>query len=119
MACRFRRCIARCLRAQGIFCLISFSLVVRAAEVPPDSRLDVARNADGQLEVFNVDQHGELRNRWQKPSTGDWSAWSSLGGSVMPAVAIVNDPDGRIGVFAIDNASQSLEFVEQQRPNGR
>lgn len=104
----------------GIPCgLLLLSVLVRAGEPAPDSRLYVAKNADGQLEVFNVDQHGELRHRWQKPSTGDWSAWSSLGGSVLPDIAVANEADGRIEVFAIDNASQSLEFIEQQGPKAR
>lgn len=84
----------------------------------PASRPFVGRNAVGQLEVFSVDEHGELRHRWQKPSSGDWSAWSSLGGPVLPAVAVANDAAGRMEVFAIDRASHSLEVIEEDNGHG-
>ncbi len=118
MAGRSQSEFTRFLRAGTVFCLLLLSLLVHAADAP-DSRVHVATNADMELEVFNVDQHGELRHRRQKPSTGDWSPWSSLGGSVLSGIAVLNGVDGRIEVFAINKENQSLEFVEQQVPNGR
>ncbi len=77
----------------------------------------VGRNADGQLEVFDVDQHGELRHRWQKPSSGDWSAWSSLGKSVLPGIAIVTNAGGLMHVFALDADTHALKCIQQRAPN--
>lgn len=94
-------------------------LNVQAADDAMVSRLFVGKNADGQLEVFAVDDQGELRHRWQKLSTGDWSAWSSLGGGVLPAIAIVNDAEGRLNIFAVDRASKSILFIQQQQINSR
>src|SRR5689334_18748555 len=51
----------------------------------------VGRNADGQLEVFAVGHDGLLRHRRQNPANGDWSAWLSLGGSVLPGIAVANN----------------------------
>src|ERR1051326_6795543 len=56
----------------------------------------VGRNANGQLEVFMVGKDGVLRHRRQNPSTGDWSAWLSLGGDVWPGIAIANNTAGEM-----------------------
>ncbi|HEX4264251.1 MAG TPA: two-component regulator propeller domain-containing protein [Verrucomicrobiae bacterium] len=90
---------------------------VRAADTLPPWRPFVGQQANGQLEVFTVDDHGQLRHRWQKHSNGDWSAWSGLGGSILPSIAVVNDADGLMEVFAVDRTTQSLTFIQQQGTN--
>ncbi|HWD92497.1 MAG TPA: two-component regulator propeller domain-containing protein [Verrucomicrobiae bacterium] len=90
---------------------------VRAAETLPPWRPFVGQQADGQLEVFTVDDSGQLRHRWQKHSNGDWSAWSGLGGAILPSLAIANDTEGRMNVFAVDRATHSLTFIQQQGSN--
>ena len=60
-----------------------------------------ARNADGHLEVFKVDADGQVRHRWQKLSNGDWSAWSSLGGSFAPGIAVVSNAAAQLEIFAV------------------
>lgn len=118
MACRFRSEVTRCFRVAAVPCLLAISVIDRAAEVAPDLRLFVGKNADGQLEVFNVDQQGELRHRWQKPASGDWSTWSSLGGTVLPGIAIANDAQGRINIFAINRTNKLLEVIREESANG-
>lgn len=75
------------------------------------------RNANGVLEVFQVTTGGQLRHRWQKPSNGDWSSWSSLGSGVSPGIATANYPDGRMAVFAADPSSHMLKFTCQRETN--
>src|SRR5580658_4997285 len=54
----------------------------------------LGKNADGHLEVFKVAGDGKLLHRWQKLSDGNWSGWSSLGGSLLPGVALATNLDG-------------------------
>src|ERR1041385_2016769 len=78
----------------------------------------IGRNADGHLEVFNADADGEVRHRWQKPSDGDWSAWSSLGGAFLPGIFVATDSDGLMNVFAVEQHSNALKFIRQKTTNG-
>ena len=88
-----------------------------AAETAGALRPFVGKNADGQLQVFSVDEQGDLRHRWQKPLTGDWSSWSSLGGGVLSEITTANDAEGRIMVFAVSAADESLKILEQRTTN--
>ncbi len=81
------------------------------------ANLAAANNADGRLEVFSINPKGELRHRWQRESTHDWSSWSSLGGTFLPGLAVANDAAGRLAVLAVDQATQLVEFNCQQSPN--
>ena len=97
------------------------SALLGAATDPDGTRLVgkpvVGKNADGHLEVFKVEADGELRHRWQKLPGGSWSGWSSLGGSVLPGVAITTNLHGELEVFAIARSSLSLCFIRQATPN--
>jgi ligand-binding sensor domain-containing protein/signal transduction histidine kinase len=87
-----------------------------SAQTIDDSRigqLAVGRNADGHLEIFKVDSSGELRHRWQKEAGGDWSTWSSLGGSFFAGLSVVTTADGTLEVFAVERASHALKCVRQ------
>jgi ligand-binding sensor domain-containing protein/signal transduction histidine kinase len=77
----------------------------------------VGRNADGLLEVFKTDHDGELRHRWQKESDGDWSSWSSLGGSFQPGMTVANDVEERQVLFAIDRETGALQINTQKSRN--
>jgi ligand-binding sensor domain-containing protein/signal transduction histidine kinase len=77
----------------------------------------VARNVDGQLELFEVDAAGEVRQRWQKRSSGDWSAWSGLGGSFLPGMAVADGADGRLQIFAVDRTTHALMCLCQCATN--
>ena len=76
-----------------------------------------AENAEGQLEVFRVDEHGDLNCRWQKPSYGDWSTWANLGGNIFPVIGVASDAAGRLEVFAVDRATKALKVIRQQATN--
>jgi ligand-binding sensor domain-containing protein/signal transduction histidine kinase len=85
-----------------------------AGEEPGNGSLTIGKMADGQLELFRVEQNGVLRCRWRKPSNGDWSSWTSLGGPVFTGVAAITDADGQMTVFAVNETNQSLQFIRQQ-----
>jgi ligand-binding sensor domain-containing protein/signal transduction histidine kinase len=117
MVCAVRSRFSWCLQVGTALAFFVLSMRVSAADDLPAGRPFVGHNADGQLEAFSVDERGDLRHRWQKPSNGDWSAWSSLGGEVLPVIAIANDADGRMAVFAVDRASRALKVIRQQATN--
>ncbi len=83
----------------------------------PASPLAVAHDADGRLELFQIDFSGELRHRWQRENNGDWSPWSILGGSSLQYVAAGIDADGKLVVFAIDE-THNLNCIRQLNRNG-
>ena len=79
--------------------------------------LAVGKNIDGRLEVFQVDGSGELRHRWEAKSAREWSSWASLGGNFNPSVTVIADARGRLMVFAVDRATQLVEFNQQKDTN--
>jgi hypothetical protein len=92
--------------------LLLYSAAVRATE--NDSLIGkpvIGRNADGHLEVFKVDEDGELRHRWQKLSNGDWSAWSSLGGKFLPSRVILAGPLTLLGDSLLEPLRASVKEV--------
>jgi len=78
----------------------------------------VGKNADGRLEVFRIDEDGQLRHRWQKESNGDWIPWSSLGGNLLPGLAVTTNIDGEMCVFAVERGSNAVMYIRQAAPNG-
>lgn len=80
----------------------------------PVSPLAVARDADGRLELFKISPDGTLRYCWQKQPEGDWSGWSSLGGSWLPGLAAATNAHGEIEVFAVDRADHALSCIQQR-----
>ena len=76
--------------------------------------LSVARNADGRLELFRVRFDGEVQHRWQKERNGDWSAWTTLGGTFVPGVAVGLGARGDLEVFAVDQ-THNLNWSRQIR----
>ncbi len=81
------------------------------------SPLAAACNADGRLELFQVDFDGEVCYRWQRERNGDWSPWSILGGAFLPGIAVGPDVEGRLEVFAIDQ-KRSLNCIRQMARDG-
>jgi ligand-binding sensor domain-containing protein/signal transduction histidine kinase len=109
----------------GLPNLTAFGADNQRAETGPESNVlslegkpVVGRNANGLLEIFEVDQRGELRHRWQKPASGDWSAWSTLGKSALPGIAVATNAAGAIHVFALDATNHTLKCLQQRSPNG-
>jgi len=94
--------------------------MLSGAEGGEDSFLgkpNVGKNADGHLEVFRTDAEGQLLHRWQKLSDGNWSGWCSLGGNLLPGVALANEVDGALDVFGVERGSGALGLVRQTAPN--
>jgi ligand-binding sensor domain-containing protein/signal transduction histidine kinase len=109
-------------RARLLFAVLTAGCLVltttsRAATNSWTANLAVGTNIDGRLEVFDIGGNGDLRHRWQRESLHDWSAWSVLGGSFLPGVAVVNDAAGRLGVFAVDRATGIVMYNFQKEPN--
>jgi ligand-binding sensor domain-containing protein/signal transduction histidine kinase len=77
----------------------------------------VGKNADGHLEVFKVGGSGELLHRWQKLADGNWSSWCSLGGNLVPGLALTTNGDGTLEVFGVDRDSGALCLIRQAAPN--
>src|SRR3954469_12693572 len=108
----------RLMVSASFFALVG--VTIAAAENDPlAGKPVVGKNADGQLEVFKIDADGELRHRWQKESNGDWSSWSSLGGSLLPGMAIATNTSGQMQIFAVDRTNQTLRYIRQKSPNSR
>ena len=75
-------------------------------------------NADGRMEVFLIGQDGRLYTAEQMGAGGDWTSWSSLGGSWPGADAIAEgaNADGRMEVFLVGQDSQ-LHTAWLTQPN--
>jgi ligand-binding sensor domain-containing protein/signal transduction histidine kinase len=113
----FWRCKACIAIVAGLLAQASLAANAGAEDNALWGKPVVGRNADGQLEVFRIDTDGELRHRWQKEGNGDWSAWSSLGGSFFPGMAIITNTNGEMQVFAVDRVSKALACIRQKAPN--
>ena len=61
--------------------------------------LDVARNADGRLEIFVRGGDGAVWHMWQTAPSNGWSGWYSLGGWI-DMLDMARNADGRMEVFA-------------------
>ena len=102
-----------------VFVLLAFQLATAASlEDALIEKPVIGKNIEGHLEVFRVDEDHQLRHRWQKQSNGDWSAWSSLGGSFLPGIATANTVDGQMIVFAVDGANHHLMSIRQEKSDG-
>ena len=81
--------------------------------------LDVARNADGRLEVFGVNAQGHIWHTWQTaPNNLD----RQLGRAVqhidsLTSLRVVPNADGRLEVFGV-NAQGHIGHTWQTTPNG-
>jgi ligand-binding sensor domain-containing protein/signal transduction histidine kinase len=98
-------------------CFFSFRAVAQEDASAGPGPLAIGQNADGRLEIFRINAAGELRHRWQKELNGDWSQWSTLGGTFCRGIAVANDADGSLEVFAVERATQELKRIHQTAPN--
>ena len=86
---------------------------------------EVARNADGRLEVFERDVAigGRLWHAWQKSPGGSWSPWVVMSGSwqdvnvpqLVGDIAVAQNADGRLEVIAA--SSDGPVHAYQVAPN--
>jgi len=118
---RSRRLQTRDHKPLGILlltlCLLWFRTAAQEDASAGPGPLMIGQNADGRLEIFRINAAGELRHRWQKEANGDWSQWSTLGGTFFRGIAVANDADGSLEVFAVDRATQELKHIRQTAPN--
>ena len=98
-------------------CLVSLRAGAQEDASAGPGPLVIGQNADGRLEVFRINAAGELRHRWQKEFNGDWSPWSTLGGTFYRGIAVANEADGSLTVFAVDLATQESKHIRQTSPN--
>ncbi|MEY2429741.1 MAG: hypothetical protein QOJ40_2626, partial [Verrucomicrobiota bacterium] len=120
MDCRFSNGYGRFSasgRALVIGGLISLRLLASGQENPLSDKPVVGKNADGYLEVFKVDSEGVLRHRWQRTSDGDWAAWSTLGSSFLPGIAVASNIEGEMEIFGVDKTTGFLKHSRQITTN--
>lgn len=93
------------------------------ANAAPDASPVIALNADKTLGVFVVRSDLSVWCRREKPGSGGWGNWESLGcpsgphdGTVGPLTAAVN-ADGRVEVFTTDS-NGVVRHCWQVEPNG-
>ncbi len=85
------------------------------------TQLAAGRNQDGRLEVFVTDTSGTLFHMWQTaPGSSIWSnndQWETLGGGhQITQLALGQNADGRLEVFAIDTYG-TVFHMWQTAPN--
>lgn len=79
----------------------------------------VGVDADGELEVFTIDQRHDLNCARQLQRNGrEWSQWSNLGGRIDPPAVVGRDADGRLEVFAIDMVTHQVKHLWQTNLQG-
>ncbi len=100
-----------------MFACILAARAVNAANDANGTGPVVGKDAFGQLVVFKLDDAGQLWHRWRKASNGAWSAWSDLGGSLLPGIAIIQSTNGEMEIFGVDRKSRSLEYIRQLTAN--
>jgi Repeat of unknown function (DUF346) len=71
---------------------------------------------DGRLEVFRWGGDGSLWHKWQQ-TTGGWSGWASLGGSLSGPPVVIRNSDFRLEVFA-RGTNGALYHIWRLSPGG-
>src|SRR4051812_39054140 len=80
------------------------------------SSICIGKNEDERMEVFIIRLNDNaLVHSWQDDSYASWSSWESLGG-VNKQIAVANNKDGRLEVFAI-GSDNALYNIWQVAPN--
>lgn len=76
----------------------------------------VGRNKDGRLEVF-VCHGSSVAHIWQTAPNNGWSVWADLGAvnGIAGTAVVVNNADGRLEVFLLDNGG-SIQHNWQTKP---
>ncbi|MFJ9179323.1 alkaline phosphatase family protein [Streptomyces sp. NPDC102360] len=84
---------------------------------PLGSSISVARNQDGRLEFFGIDDAGNLWNTHERTASGDLVRWTILDqGPGWRSVTAAGNQDGRIELFAI-HGSGTVTRRAQATPN--
>jgi V8-like Glu-specific endopeptidase len=82
--------------------------------------LDLARNADGRLEVVGVNRFGGIWHTWQTaPSNGWVGGWSQLytDNDYLKMLRVARNQDGRLEVVGVNSAG-GIWHTWQTAPNG-
>lgn len=81
----------------------------------------VGQNQDGRLEVFALcTDDGTVRTIWQTAPNNGWSSWASLGapsGVRVTALAVAQNQDGRLELFAVCDGVPCVAHTWQTAPN--
>lgn len=79
----------------------------------------VGVDADGELEVFTIDETHNLNCARQLQRNGhEWSQWNNLGGGIDPPAVVGRDADGRLELFARDVATHRVKHLWQTNLQG-
>jgi metallophosphoesterase (TIGR03767 family) len=79
-------------------------------------KLATARNTDGRVDLFGLNDDGQLFLRWQTIPGGTWSAWTQQDGG-MTSLAMEANADGRLELFGV-NAAGEVFHKKQLTPGG-
>src|SRR5208282_1001836 len=74
---------------------------------------------DGRIELFGLVAGGhELLHCWQRyaNTANNWSAWASLGGSILAGFAACQDRPGRLEIFAVSRTNRAVMRICQTAP---
>jgi hypothetical protein len=63
------------------------------------TRIAVAQNRGGRLELFYIDSDGHIRNLWQSSPNGDWGSDGESLGERATDLAVGQNADGRLEIF--------------------
>jgi len=64
--------------------------------------IEVAKNADGRLEVFAIGSDNQVYHIWQITPGGGWSGWAGIPGGIgYKEIDVGRNLDGQLEVFAV------------------
>ncbi|MCM2416626.1 tectonin domain-containing protein [Streptomyces sp. RKAG293] len=77
-----------------------------------------ATNSDGRVEMFGLDNTGNIHLRWQLTAGNDgtWSPWTRLGGGTFNSIGVARNQNGSLQVIGTSTAGTIL--TTQQIVNG-
>lgn len=58
-------------------------------------------NADGRLEIFLLNDAGEVFHKYQQSPNSGWNEWSSLGGTKLQQIFVIKNSAGHLELFAL------------------
>ncbi len=88
------------------------------------TKLEVANNKDGRMEVFGLDKSGEMFHTWQNKPNGNWQGWERFPDAnafkaKIRDFRVGKNEDGRLEVFAVDEQGISWHVWQlETKPSG-
>jgi hypothetical protein len=77
-------------------------------------------NANGHLDIFELDSNGNIEHNYQQAPNGGWAGWSGFGkptGVNVTSLSINNNTDGELTIVITGNDG-NMWYTYQMAPNG-